>query len=367
MFAVQSNGLRRDPPFRRQARYADTPITYDHDPETARFALLAGNYRYIERFGGRVPYGEHFMLNAALGRYRVPDPILDLIVRKDRGPYYQRLHHDGVEIYASSPNFLLSAGGVFVRHFQFGSAEQHGWARATEVIPTRDPGTDARGWVRIRGSEIAQLRNNTCVAPNFACGLNVEIPASIPASCREQQGPFQFLNFTAPRCPLDLGFYVAARVAPCTSDRCRDAAENFGTLEVREASELPFSQFRARVLRHNRRVPFRSTGLSKYVASDGRQLTFDVFADSELWPIVSIDGAVQLRGFARWPLAQGDVIHATGDGLVTITPPFQDEQLVLDMRDPLRPIRRLEAIEDSAVQGRTVAVRPPASSPAQTR
>lgn len=342
VFAVQSNGLRRHGPFRRQARHANTPITHDHDTETARFALLAGNYQYLP--GGKVPYGEHFMLSAAVGRYRVPDSILDLMVRKDRGPYYQRFHHDGVELYASSPSFLVSAGGVFVRHFKFGSAEQHGWARATTVIPSRDPGSDTRAWLRVLGTHAPELRNNSCVAPNFACGVNLEIPASIPASCRLRDGAFEFLDFSARRCPLQLGFYVAARIAPCDSGRCGDQAKNFGAFELREASDMPFAAFRERVLRNNRGRSLHSDGLSHYVSSDGRHFVFEVFAERSLWPIVSIDGHVQSRSFQRWPLAEGDIVHASGDGLIRIDNPWQSERLTLDARDPLRPTRTLETL-----------------------
>jgi hypothetical protein len=347
VFAVQSNGLRRHGPLRRQARYADAQLTYDHDTETARFALLAGNTQYLAPFAGRVPYGSHFMLSAALGSYRVPDPILDLMVRKDQGPYYQRFHHDGVEIYASSPRYMISAGGVFVRHFAFGSSEQHGWARATTIIPTDDPRSDTRAFLRIEGTRAHELRNNSCVAPNFACGVNVVLPKSIPASCRMREGEFEFVDFT--RCQK-LGFYAAARVARCDSPRCAEQADNFGALEVRAANQLSFAAFRASVLRNNRRQPLRSDGLSHYVTSDGHHYTFEVLAARTLWPIVAVDGVAQLRRFSRWPLAEGDIVHAKGDGLVTVDNPFRGERLVLDARDALHPKRSLEKLEAPSLE-----------------
>lgn len=347
VFAVQSNGLRRNAPFRRKARFAQTPFTHDHDTETPRFALLSGNYDYLSRFQGHVPYGEHFMLSAALGKYRVPEVLLDLIVRKDRGTYFQRLHHAGVELYASSPSFLVSAGGVFVHNFMFGSAEQHGWARATTIMPTRDTSTDTRGWLRVLGSREPAQINNTCVAPNFACGLNLEIPDSIPAACRERHGDFVFIDLSAPRCPLDLGFYVAARIERCSTKACRQQADNFGLFEVREASELPFASFRDKVLAHNHGQRLHSDGLSSYVTSQGRRFTFEVLAERTSWPIVSIDRQPQVRSFSRWPLAEGSLIRAAGDGLVTIDNPFRKERLVLDARDPLRPQRYVVNMEAS--------------------
>jgi hypothetical protein len=351
MFAVQSNGLRRHGPFRRRAEHADTPITYDHDTETARFALLAGNYGYLAQFAGKVPYGEHFMLNAALAHYRVPDTILDLIIRTGQGPYYQRFHHDGVELYAHSPSFLISAGGVFVRHFAFGSSEQHGWARATVIIPSRDAGTDTRAWLRVVGAHSRELRNNTCVAPGFACGVNIVLPRGLPTACRERHGEWELIDFT--RCGRDLGFYAAVRTRPCDGERCAQQADNFGAIELREARGLPFASFVASVLHNNRGQAFTSDGLSHYVTSDGRRLAFDVLADRSLWPIVSIDGVAQLRTFARWPLAEGDIVHATGDGLVTIDNPFRGERLLLDTSDPLHPSRKLEKLQ--AASSETVA------------
>jgi hypothetical protein len=179
-------------------------------------------------------------------------------------------------------------------------------------------------------------------------GLRIlEIPAAIPAACRERDGDFVFIDLSAPRCPLDLGFYVAARIEHCTTKACRQQADNFGLFEVREASELPFASFRARVLAHNQGQRLHSDGLSSYVTSQGRRFTFEVLAERTLWPIVSIDRQPQLRSFARWPLAEGSLIHAAGDGLVTIDNPFRRERLVLDARNPLHPQRYVTHIEPS--------------------
>jgi hypothetical protein len=341
VFAVQSNGLRRFPPFRRKEKYSDSQRVDDHDSETARFAMLAGNYAFYERYGYRVPYGSRFMFNAALSEYRPDDAILDLVIDKSHNDYYQKLHHDNVELYASSESFLISAGGVFSRHFQFGSEEQHGWARPTVVMPTRDIGVDPRGWLRVEGASNKRRRNNTCVLPGFACGLNVRIPDHIPASCREQRGAFTFLDLTAPRCAVNQGFYAAVYRRPCDSARCRSAADNYGFIEVREGSELSFRAFVDAVLSLNQRV-VRSATRAAYVTSDGREIVFEPIAvDTERWPVVSVDGVREQRSFARWPLAQGDVINARGDGLVTIDNRHMGVRIELDMRDALAPERRV--------------------------
>src|SRR5262249_37304843 len=119
-------------------------------------------------------------------------------------------------------------------------------------------------------------------------------------------------------------------------------AQNFGTVELREAAELPFERFRALVLQRNQRGTLRSDGPSSYVTSDGRAIQFDVFSPLELWPIIAIDGVARERRFERWPLAEGDVINAKGDGLITVDNPFRGERLTLDAREPLRPVRQSE-------------------------
>jgi hypothetical protein len=341
VFAVQSNGLRRFPPFRRKARYSDSVRVEDHDSETARFALLAGNYHFYERYGWQVPYGSRFMFNAALSEYRPDDAVLDLVIDKTHNRYYQKLHHDNVEVYASSDSFLISAGGVFARHFQFGSEEQHGWARPTVIIPTRDTSVDPRAWLRIEGATTKRRRNNTCVAPGFACGLNVRIPDHIPANCREQHGSFTFLDLTGPRCSVNQGFYAAVYRRPCDSARCRSAADNFGFIEARESGELSFRAFVDAVLKQNGRV-MSSDVRASYVTSDGRKLVFEpIGLDTRRWPIVSVDGVREERAFERWPLAQGDVINARGDGLVSIENRHLGVRIELDMRDALAPEKRI--------------------------
>jgi hypothetical protein len=341
IFAVQSNGLRRFPPFRRQARYEDSQRVDDHDSETARFAMLAGNYHFYERYDYQVSYGSRFMFNAALSEYRPDDAVLDLVIDKSHNRYYQKLHHDNVEVYASSDSFLISAGGVFARHFQFGSDEQHGWARPTVLIPTRDIQVDPRAWLRIEGNSTRRRRNNTCVAPGFACGLNVRIPDHIPASCREQHGSFTFLDLTGPRCGVNQGFYAAVYRRPCASARCRAAADNYGFIEAREGGELSFRAFVDAVLAENAKV-VSSDVRASYVTSDGRKIVFEpVSIDTERWPIISIDGVREERSFQRWPLAQGDVINARGDGLVTVDNRHMGVRIELDMRDALAPQKRV--------------------------
>ena len=341
VFAVQSNGLRRFPPFRRQPRYSESSRLWERDSEMARFVLLLGSQRFTERFDGQVPYGEHVMLDAALSEYRV-EPMLANLVLSPR-EHFQRLHHDGVEIYAGSKSFLISGGGRFRRHFKAGSQEQHGWARPTVVIPTRDTHVDARYWLRVEGADDARRRNNTCVLPGFACGVNVRIPDALPAGCHEAHGRFRLLNLSAPACSVDLGIYAAVWRSPCDGRSCRKLGSNYGFFEVVEASGTSFEAFRRHVVEHNTARRYRSDQRNTYIMADGREVVFEPI-EGDRWPIVSVDGERRVRKFRRWPRARGHILNADGEGLVTVDNTTLGERLVLDMREPLNPQRRLEPL-----------------------
>lgn len=40
--------------------------------------------------------------------------ILDLLMNPAHRNFFQRIHHDGVEIYSSRPDYLITAGGFWV-------------------------------------------------------------------------------------------------------------------------------------------------------------------------------------------------------------------------------------------------------------
>lgn len=199
---LQSNQLRRFAPFRRQPDYIvpeDVGRRKGHfswagDAEAERLALLVGNYGHLQALKYKLPPGDglrHFVMAALTNQYRLPDVLLDLAIRQDGTPRWLMARHDGVEMYATSSSALISAGGVFVEGEYFGldennalvmqlvgqivkqvSDEESGWAQSTTIIPTHESSANILDMIRFEGHRDLKLRENTCVAPGFACGLS---------------------------------------------------------------------------------------------------------------------------------------------------------------------------------------------------
>ena len=161
-FAVSSSDLRRLLPFRRRnedpnnrhddAGFMRCGLLFDipygghqgQDPMVPWFALQTGNIRacqvsaiaqkdgtivlvpLIDNTVTGIPASLDLTLEV-VSDYRVPDPILDLIVNNPSRRFFQRLHRrivdndapgqkggnrtaDNIEIYAGSPSYLITAG-----------------------------------------------------------------------------------------------------------------------------------------------------------------------------------------------------------------------------------------------------------------
>ncbi len=162
------------------------------------------------------------------------------------------------------------------------------------------------------------------------------IPASIPASCREVHGRFTFIDYT--RCPNKNPIYVALYSAISDDAHCLAAANTYGFMEVREAKGLTFTQFRKAVLAKNGNTKFRCHESNRYFTTQGRTIDFWPYIKNwDGWEIMAIDGVGQEGSFRKWPLAEGDIINANRDGLVTIRNPARHETLVLDLRNSQAP------------------------------
>jgi hypothetical protein len=152
---VSSNDLRRMVPFRRRNEGINVNLVpgggfmdvglldasaTGADPMPAQFALLAGNTRAYRRPNYRIWPGEakparpwewaitsNFGTELGLGAvsdYRLPPSVHDLFVNDLHRRFFQRIHRhllleeagqqrncDNMEIYASSPSYLITAGG----------------------------------------------------------------------------------------------------------------------------------------------------------------------------------------------------------------------------------------------------------------
>lgn len=326
-FAVQSSGLRRVAPFKRQREYRLRTEMFAGDAEAARYALLVGNfedYAALER-PYRPEYGAHFMAAAAASRYRVPDVIADLMISKDRLSYFQKFRHEGVEIYHSTPEFLISAGGIFVDRYDWGTGHNDGWAMPTTLMLHSSDAIDRRELLRIEGHKEKTRRNNTCVAKFFACGLNLVMPEALNARAQLIRGNWAF---------YDLGeVYVTVYR--------KKQKEQFGFFEVYpKTGAQTFESYAREVLRRNGKRRYSLRGTSSFKTSKGDEIEFTVAPRSRSqWAIRRINGQAVETEFGRWKLAEGDIVNADGSGLVEISNPRLGAKLVLDWKNPKEPRR----------------------------
>jgi len=307
--------------------------------------LTPVEYMYENKVRRNV-YSTRNLLAAVVSKYRIPDMLLDIIIRKDNNYYFQKIRHDGVEMYSSSKSFIINAGGIFENTFLFGATEQHGWALPTTIMPTLDPTSDYDNWIRILGHKDRTKRFNHCVAPNFGCGANVVIPPTVPRACiAKKSGYFNFVDFTSPTCPLDLGFYVAVFIKDCDSRLCKKFGRNYGFFEAREAHELSFTDFTQNVIERNGEYEYKSKSANRYIKSNGQVIEFKALQKKKWsWSIISIDGVLQERDMKNWPFAEGPIINSKQDGKVVVDNPFLGKRLTLDMSNALNPERTFEDI-----------------------
>ena len=128
-FALSSNDLRRAGPFRRRTDYTDAANGFyyamDSDPQTAFFLAWTGMTQFTQNTVPGYWYVETML--AGLSSYRPTRDAIDLAMDKSQ-PYEEvfyggdRPRHThssedaepGIEIYSSSPSFLLTAGGAWL-------------------------------------------------------------------------------------------------------------------------------------------------------------------------------------------------------------------------------------------------------------
>lgn len=314
--AVQSIGLRRYMPFRRQLVHRDADDLLSADNTMFWYTFQTARHDYLT-LNPQIEPNSYMFFMAATGKYQVPDSILDLFHRRTI-PVFQKIKSRDVEIYFSSPSFLLSAGGRHRHVFGYFTKENNVWSVPITIIPAKHSSKLSELFA-IHGNVKWHKRNNTCVARNFACGTNFQEPYNLSSELKTQQGDWTFYNMTAQ------GFYLAVR-----------RMGKKVMWEVREA-DLSFNTFTHLVQRRNPQ-DFRSTGSNYYMTSDGHRIDFNWSEDSLVKnPILAYDGVSTVDNFEDWDYAEGDVIQSRGDGLVKLTNPITNQVLILDARSPMHP------------------------------
>jgi hypothetical protein len=349
--AMSSNQNRRAVPYRRLASANDPFLLgVSADPQATRSLALAGNLDILteaRQGGGWAPwYGEGDMLRAVLSSYRMYDLVWDLTVNHSHRIFYQGLHHYADELYASSPSFLISAGGhhatcAYPVLGVCGHSDDFGIALPTTIMPT-SRFIDRDYFVQFKGHNEENKRSNMCVAPNFACGLNPVIPPTMiagPNCVNTSTPPWTFINFSGGCNGIGapFGLYLAVFNNPPSG-----IGGSMGFLEAFDTKvnpNLPFGQFVTMVLQQNQNRTYNLVGTNTYVTITGEELQFTI-APSR---IVSIKNGPTLPQDA--PMAFGDMVSSKAQsGVITITNGYTGEALTLDFHDPGHPVTSISAV-----------------------
>jgi hypothetical protein len=391
--AVSSNDLRRASPFRRRnelnhygptilgnSNFLGSPLVdkfgsapgttdpYDHDPQIAWFAQLAGNTGILAsanppRAANKVQsdYAVE-MLFAGVHDYRVPEPILDLFINPESRRFYQSLTHDAnhgemaQEIYFASPSYLLTAGGnstssayqVQLKLLGIGPkigkslvgwlGEDSGAAMPTSLMPTGYGFTLAE-MVQI-DTYGATGKGHLCVAPDFACGRKIYIPPAMmndPSTIK--WGRWTFIDRSNNN-SNKYGYYLAIY-----NDNSVALLEAYDTWHN---SSLTFSEFIRNIQDKNWTAPVDETGSKgTYVTQSGQSISYVVsLYDSglELSYVSSTFGKIGKPDFLKF--ADGTIMQSDlGSATIDIKNPALGKQFTLSMPDKFHPRRISESGE----------------------
>ncbi len=211
-WAVSSLGMRRSVPYRRHYASLAYSSFYDEGTDDSNLhdqaawlepTLFGGTQTYEQLRYGRLSWKAAGDMSAgALGKYRVPAVVSDLVLSGEttdpRVPrklaYFQTYRHEGVEAYARSPNFLISAGGDWQDNTSvdkvlgLSGSDTNGAALPITLIPSWT-GQSQDDVIKISGDQDPKNRGNVCVIAGFACGLNPVIPGAYLQAIRALARP----------------------------------------------------------------------------------------------------------------------------------------------------------------------------------
>lgn len=445
--AVSSNDLRRMVPFRRLnkdehvTRLSDSGFNRDFlgiglldgtlgaDPMAEPYAIQAGNTRAYETGNAKL-FPPDFKYQArpwtwaiasdggaavaeAVSNYRLPPLIHDLFVNDPHRRFFQRLHRtimmdevegagamdedargisgrnaDNMEIYASSPSYLITAGGAPASYaIDPGPSlvTEKGWKKAisqrgaavpTSFMPTgRRTGEFAQNNAAdiiqfgayayaFKAEEAGKVKDysptvaNYGVAPDFACGHIAHLPNWV-GSNGQMDGPWLFVNLDSPT-PLPNvktsppGFYLAI-----FSDG------NFTLLEAYDTwlhKELTFEAFKQTVKANNPMLRIVNNAQFRYRTCNRNLL--DVVIWNEGVRPADADSGARIMGISygrddpqmndpndalgdagndQSKFLNGTILNTLGEAVIEIrNPGFNNGQggtIVLDMSDQRYPRR----------------------------
>lgn len=333
-FSVQSNRLRRSSPFRRQDKYLYESRLWRGDSLSAFLAPLVGNYELLVNINNKkeeqiAPISSQVSLISVSTDYRLPDELLNYLLERN-GETFQRIHSKhGVEVYYKHELFDISAGGRYKNLWDFGTYQNDSWAVPLTLIPTHEKSFNRNDFIRFKGHRWKNYRNNLCVAPGFACGLNPVVPKSIPESCIEEVRDFKFFNFNSSQCSKKYGFYVALFEKKCHFLSCGLSAENFGFFEVRKA-DISYESFKSHVLSQKKK--FYANRYNQYKTSNNFNVKFLPNPLSlNRYHIKSFGSNKFERNTKKWKFLNGNVLETIKDKVIKVSFPNSKIKYLLDL------------------------------------
>lgn len=371
------------------------------DPMAPYFAVQAGNTRACvatvsfqaplgtgpqqgtaESLVWGLPGSQQTLAIEALTDYRLPPSIHDLFVNDLHRRFFQRLHRtpqsgetggnrncDNMEIYAASPSYLITAGGSpatyaidphFAGRVIGKQAQQHGVAVTTSFMPT----TLFAGKRRLmrRAKDLIQFGSysadalpagagkgaaNYGVAPDFACGHQVELPSWVGVA--KGAPGFRFVNkgsveVDGARGP---GFFLAIY-----------QEFGFALLEAFDTWLHPavtFQQFRDSVLVRNAGLHLVSDVPARYTTTNGNQIDFVIWCYHEregaqvgarvlkvTYGSDDPQDALGDAGNVTNRFLNGTIMNSPAEAVIEIRNPALNTTIKLDLADRWHPRRTAE-------------------------
>ncbi len=330
------------------------------------------------QYAASTSYASHAIYYATSG-YRPDETIYSLVIDRDRSPpVHQRLHHYGWEIVSSGAAFTITAGGhttgmpkntTIDPIDQLFVADDLGAAVPTTVMlagPPHQPPTltqpevarppaarrsSLERFLRFQGKlpdavdSAPSYDLNLCVWDGFACGVNVVIPGDLAAPCMKpghRAGWFLVRSDDADCAAYNGGppFWMSLYRKQLFGSDLGDFDEVYsaGFVEVVDAAEMTFDDFKSRVSARNPGPgePMTVSGDcgGSYVSargSSGQRIAFDCER------VTKVD-AIEQPDPDDWPHAAAPPgaigiapITSSGTGRVEITSTVRKRKVVLDL------------------------------------
>jgi hypothetical protein len=365
-------GLSHHLPVIRSQEVDDGPHVALHDAAIQR-GLYYGNAKV--------------MIYPASSTFAPADAILDLAIDKST-TYFQRVHHDAIEIYANIPGVTLSAGGVTAPPGRQLLLDDKNIGIGGQLTDDRGgPGTGVPTSLIFEGApqpnlpvnrltrmgfegaitEIGNVDNtgfgaggrtydrNACVWFGFACGFNYRDDDGISARCFAlglDNAPAQWSFIKSTNCSLLANAksttFIARYLLNCNGDHECPKGRQFGFIEVVDATADPsdahFDAFRRTVVASNPSVfpnnDTSSAAIDKegiYKTSSGVSIRFKITGDASR--VTQSFGGINVPDISDWPFLDGDVLNSKGDGVVTFMNPNTKQSILWDFSDANSPKR----------------------------